>query len=273
MTNLAIEVEGVGKRYMAGEWHRSSHLGMHQMIESVITAPFRKTGRILNEMQGHHIDPREPNQPIWALRNVSFDVKGGEILGLLGHNGAGKSVLLKLISQITRPTEGRVVTRGRVGSMLEAGAAFHPELTGTENIFLSGAILGMSQEEIAKNFDAIVGFAEVGAFLDTPVKRFSSGMKLRLGFAVAAHLESEIMLVDEILAVGDENFKKQSLARMRSVAASGRTVILVSHDMRIVQSLCDRVVLLRNGRVELIGDPDETVNAYLGGAATTALSP
>lgn len=271
MTNFAVEIEGVGKRYMAGEWHGSSQLGMHQMIERVITSPFRKTGRILNEMQGHHIDPDKPSQPIWALRNVSFGVKAGEILGVLGHNGAGKSVLLKLISHITRPTEGRVVTRGRIGSMLEAGAAFHPELTGTENIFLSGAILGMSQSEIAKNFDAIVSFAEVGAFLDTPVKRFSSGMKLRLGFAVAAHLESEIMIVDEILAVGDESFKKQSLARMRAVASGGRTVILVSHDMRIVQELCDRVALLRNGRVELIGDPDEAIRAYLGEAASSPL--
>jgi lipopolysaccharide transport system ATP-binding protein len=201
--------------------------------------------------------------PFMALRDVSFDVGAGEIVGVIGGNGAGKSTLLKIFSRVTFPTTGRVELRGRVGSLLEVGTGFHPELTGRENIFLNGAILGMRRAETARNFDAIVAFAEVERFVDTPVKRYSSGMYLRLAFAVAAHLEPEILLVDEVLAVGDAAFQKKCLAKMGEVARSGRTVLFVSHNMTAVQGLCTRAIWLRQGELAADGPPGAIVSAYL----------
>jgi lipopolysaccharide transport system ATP-binding protein len=199
----------------------------------------------------------------WALNGVSFDVQPGEVVGLIGPNGAGKSTLLKIISRIAKPSSGQVTVRGRVGSLLEVGTGFHPELTGRENIFLNGAILGMSRAEVARKFDEIVAFAEVERFLDTPVKRYSSGMYMRLAFAVASHLEPEILLVDEVLAVGDAQFQNKCLGRMSQVSRAGRTVLFVSHNMAAVKSLCSRAVLIDHGRVLADGDVDDVVNRYL----------
>src|SRR5205814_4710068 len=203
----------------------------------------------------------------WAVRNASFDVNHGEVLGLVGRNGAGKSTLLKILSRITEPTEGRAVVRGRVGSLLEVGTGFHPELTGRENIYLNGAILGMQRTEIARRFDEMVAFAGVERFIDTPVKRYSSGMYLRLAFAVAAHLEPEILLVDEVLAVGDAAFQKKCLGRMSEVAREGRTVLFVSHNLPSIEKLCQRVVVIDGGKVMMAGDPVTCIAAYLGAGA------
>jgi homopolymeric O-antigen transport system ATP-binding protein len=209
---------------------------------------------------------RSTSETFWALKNVSFDVKQGEVLGIIGGNGAGKSTLLKILNRITEPTIGGVDIYGRVGALLEVGTGFHPELTGRENIFLNGAILGMTRLQIKQKFDEIVAFAEVERFLDTPVKRYSSGMYVRLAFAVAAHLDPEILLIDEVLAVGDAEFQKKCLTKMEDVAANeGRTVIFVSHNMDAVCHLCSRCILLRNGQVEKSGDAAEVVAAYLGG--------
>jgi lipopolysaccharide transport system ATP-binding protein len=202
-------------------------------------------------------------EEFWALKGVSFEVKRGEVVGIIGRNGAGKSTLLKILSRITEPTEGRVTLRGRVASLLEVGTGFHPELTGRENIFLNGAILGMTKAEIRKKFDEIVAFAEVERFLDTPVKRYSSGMYVRLAFAVAAHLEPEILVVDEVLAVGDAEFQKKCLGKMKDVATGGRTVLFVSHNMGAVQTLCSQGLLLNRGRLEQAGPVRETIQKYL----------
>lgn len=203
----------------------------------------------------------------WALQDVNFAVKRGEVLGIVGRNGAGKSTLLKLLSRITEPTRGSVTLRGRVASLLEVGTGFHPELTGRENIFLNGAILGMTRAEIGRKFDAIVSFAEVARFLDTPVKHYSSGMYVRLAFAVAAHLEPEILIIDEVLAVGDDAFQKKCLGKMREVATSdGRTILFVSHNAEAVRQLCSRAILLNAGRLTLDGTPHEVLGAYLGDA-------
>ena len=205
-------------------------------------------------------------EEFWALKDVSFEVKQGEVLGIIGRNGAGKSTLLKILSRITEPTEGRVLLRGRVSSLLEVGTGFHPELTGRENIFLNGAILGMTQREIRKKFDEIVAFAEVEKFLDTPVKHYSSGMYVRLAFAVAAHLEPEILIVDEVLAVGDAEFQKKCLGKMNEVSRSqGRTVLFVSHNMEAVSKLCTHGILFEAGRVRAIGNVKNVVSAYLHG--------
>src|SRR5665213_2886471 len=206
----------------------------------------------------------------WALRDVSFEVKRGEVVGIIGRNGAGKSTLLKILSRITEPTEGRVTLRGRVASLLEVGTGFHPELTGRENIFLNGAILGLSRVEIRKKFDEIVAFAEVEKFLDTPVKRYSSGMYVRLAFAVAAHLEPEILIVDEVLAVGDAGFQKKCLGKMKDVAGHGRTVLFVSHNMAAVKTLCSRALLLHEGCLKHEGAVDEIISAYLQAGRDTA---
>jgi lipopolysaccharide transport system ATP-binding protein len=203
-------------------------------------------------------------EEFWALRNVSLEVKQGEVLGIIGRNGAGKSTLLKILSRITEPTEGRVLLRGHVASLLEVGTGFHPELTGSENIFLNGAILGMTQREIRKKFDEIVAFAEVEKFLDTPVKHYSSGMYVRLAFAVAAHLEPEILIVDEVLAVGDSEFQKKCLGKMEDVASKqGRTVLFVSHNMAAIQQLCGRAILLREGSLVGDGDPKQIISSYI----------
>jgi lipopolysaccharide transport system ATP-binding protein len=215
-------------------------------------------------------------EDFWALRDISFDVQPGEVMGIIGRNGAGKSTLLKILSRITKPTVGHVALRGRIGSLLEVGTGFHPELTGRENIYMNAAILGMSRRETRRNFDDIVAFAEVEKFLDTPVKRYSSGMYVRLAFAVAAYLEPEILIVDEVLAVGDIAFQRKCLGRMREVSQKGRTVLFVSHNMAAIESLCEKAVLLDEGRVELMAGVDEVVRAYcrkaLGGQSTLAVS-
>ena len=209
---------------------------------------------------------------IWALKDVSFDINRGEVVGIIGRNGAGKSTLLKILSEITEPTEGRVEIHGRVGSLLEVGTGFHPELTGRENVYLNGAILGMKRAEIERKFDEIVAFAEVEKFIDTPVKHYSSGMYLRLAFAVAAHLEPEILIVDEVLAVGDAAFQKKCLGKMAGVAKEGRTVLFVSHNMPAITRLCERAILLDEGRLLQDGVSHQVVKAYLNaGLGTTAM--
>src|SRR5204862_4320603 len=202
----------------------------------------------------------------WALKDVSFEVKRGEVLGIIGRNGAGKTTLLKILPRITEPSEGRVTIRGRVASLLEVGTGFHPELTGRENIYLNGAILGMTRAEIRRSFDEIVAFSEVEKFLDTPVKRYSSGMHVRLAFAVAAHLRPEILVVDEVLAVGDAAFQKKCLGKMQDVASGGRTVLFVSHNMAAITRLCSRAILLREGRAVADGRVDTVVSEYIAGS-------
>jgi lipopolysaccharide transport system ATP-binding protein len=222
---------------------------------------------ILRIIRGRQVVLGGEVEEFWALQNVSFEVKRGEILGIIGRNGAGKSTLLKILSRITEPTRGRVVIRGRVASLLEVGTGFHPELTGRENIYLNGAILGMSRAEIRRKFDEITAFAEVEKFLDTPVKRYSSGMYVRLAFAVAAHLEPEILIVDEVLAVGDAEFQNKCIGKMSDVAAvDGRTVLFVSHNMAAVQHLCQRAILLRNGKVTGNDAPATVISQYLSDA-------
>ncbi len=207
--------------------------------------------------------PSNDSRILWALKNLDFEVDEGESLGIIGSNGSGKSTLLKILSRVTVPTVGRVRLRGRVGSLLEVGTGFHPELTGRENIFLNGAILGMTRAEIERKFDEIVDFSEIEKFLDTPVKFYSSGMRMRLAFSVAAHLEPEILLIDEVLAVGDQAFQKKSLKKMDSVVKQGRTVLFVSHNMGAVKSLCTRVVYLEHGQIKYLGDVDEVIESYL----------
>ena len=250
MSDVAIRAEGLGKRYRIGE--RERYRALRDTLVEAVRAPLRWRRRASNA------------DTIWALREVSLEVEQGEVLGVIGHNGAGKSTLLKILSRITEPTEGRAEVHGRVGSLLEVGTGFHPELTGRENIFLNGAILGMKRSEITRRFDDIVAFAEVERFIDTPVKRFSSGMYLRLAFAVAAHLEPEILLVDEVLAVGDAAFQKKCLGRMSDVAREGRTVLFVSHNLPSVEKLCRRVVVIEGGRVAMEGEPAACIATYLG---------
>jgi lipopolysaccharide transport system ATP-binding protein len=228
---------------------------LRESIQNAVKAPFRRD--------------RRTEETIWALRDVSYEVAPGEVVGVIGRNGAGKSTLLKVLSRITEPTEGRVELRGRVGSLLEVGTGFHLELTGRENIFLNGAILGMRRVEIDRKFDEIVAFAEIERFLDTPVKHYSTGMYLRLAFAVAAHLEPEILLVDEVLAVGDAAFQKKCLGKMGDVAKGGRTVLFVSHNLSAVQALCQRAVLLRQGRVQASGDVHQVVAIYNSDLSST----
>ncbi len=254
MSEPAISVEGLSKRYKIGLPARTDR-SFREMLTDWLSAPWRRF-RALGE-------PASAAETFWALRDVNFQVAGGEVVGIIGRNGAGKSTLLKILSQITRPTEGRAVIRGRVGSLLEVGTGFHPDLSGRENIYLNGALLGMTRAEIARRFDEIVAFSGIDGFLDTPVKRYSSGMRVRLGFAVAAHLEPEILIVDEVLAVGDAAFQKKCLGKMDGVAQSGRTVLFVSHNMAAVEALCARGILLEHGRVVYDGPSGEAVRRYL----------
>lgn len=247
MTETVIHVEGLGKRYRIGERERYSAL------RDVLARPFNAWSRRRE---------RKTRPELWALKDVSFEVRQGEVLGLIGRNGAGKSTLLKVLSRITKPTEGRAEIRGRVGSLLEVGTGFHPELTGRENVFLNGAILGMSRREIQRKFDEIVAFSEVERFLDTPLKYYSSGMQVRLAFAVAAHLEPEILFVDEVLSVGDIQFQKKCLGKMGEVSRQGRTVIFVSHQMNQIRRLCGRAIWLDAGRVRKDGTPTAVVADY-----------
>ena len=248
MKEAILRVEGLGKRYVLGEERQ----GQYQRFSETLADMF-KLGR------SRHASTKDE---FWALRDVSFEINQGDRLGVIGRNGSGKSTLLKLLSRITEPTLGRFALRGRVASLLEVGTGFHPELTGRENIFLNGAILGMSRAEIRKKLDEIVAFAEVDAFLDTPVKRFSSGMYVRLAFAVAAHLEPDVLIVDEVLAVGDAQFQKKCLGKMESVSAEGRTVIFVSHNMGAIRKLCNRGILLENGRLVEDGTAEQVANVY-----------
>lgn len=250
MSNTVLHIENVSKRYILNQKGSSN-----DDLRDTIT---RMTSKVLKPSQSK-IDKEE----FWALRDINMEVKQGDRLGLVGANGAGKSTLLKVLSQITQPTSGIVKVKGRMASLLEVGTGFHPELTGRENIFLNGAILGMQKSEIIKHFDAIVDFAGIAKFIDTPVKRYSSGMYVRLGFAIAAHLEPEILVVDEVLAVGDADFQKKSIGKMRDVSNSGRTLIFVSHNLTAVQGLCNKGAYLRSGELIKYGKIDEVVNEYV----------
>ena len=260
MSDIAIRVENLGKRYRIGA-KQERYQRFTETAMDALTAPIRRVRQALQRSSAHM--STRSNDIIWALRDVSFEVQRGEVVGIIGRNGAGKSTLLKILSRITEPTTGRVELRGRVGSLLEVGTGFHPELTGRENVYLNGAILGMRREEIGKKFDEIVEFSGVEQFLDTPVKRYSSGMQVRLAFAVAAHLEPEILLIDEVLAVGDAAFQQKCLGKMSEVAGQGRTVLFVSHNMGAVASLCPRAILIADGKIAVTGPSADVITAYL----------
>ena len=283
MSDIAIKVEGLSKQYRIGEQER--YRALRDVITDAAASPFRRlrsafrngngngsssdTG-LRSSVSGHPAasaalpDTRHPtpDTQFWALDDVSFEVKRGEVVGIIGRNGAGKSTLLKILSRITKPTKGHAEIHGRVGSLLEVGTGFHPELTGRENIYLNAAILGMRRAEVAKKFDEIVAFAEVEKFIDTAVKRYSSGMYVRLAFAVAAHMETEVLLVDEVLAVGDAQFQKKCLGELDNLAKAGRTVLLVSHNVAAVRSLCSRGIVLVDGSAEFDGSSQDAVNVY-----------
>jgi lipopolysaccharide transport system ATP-binding protein len=268
MSNNAIRVEHLSKDYRIGA-RQLAYRTLRETVSEAMTAPFR---RIRKLWQGEASGAAELHETYWALRDVSFEIQRGEVVGLIGRNGAGKSTLLKILSQITEPATGRVTMYGRVGSLLEVGTGFHGELTGRENIYLNGAILGMKRREIMQRFDEIVDFAEVEQFIDTPVKHYSSGMYLRLAFAVAAHLEPEILLVDEVLAVGDARFQRKCLQKMQDVGQEGRTVIFVSHNMPAITRLCQRALLLESGQLQHDGPAPQVVGAYLNlGRDTSAM--
>jgi lipopolysaccharide transport system ATP-binding protein len=262
MPDTVIAIENLSKRYLVGHRRGETYGALRDMITRETRNFIRKAGDFV---RGRQIVQGDEVEEFWALKGVSFEVKRGEALGIIGKNGAGKSTLLKIVSRITEPTAGRVRLRGRVASLLEVGTGFHPELSGRENVFLNGAILGMSQREIRHKFDEIVAFAEIEKFLDTPVKHYSSGMYVRLAFAVAAHLEPDILIIDEALAVGDAKFQEKCLSKMRDVASHGRTVLFVSHNTNAVIQLTSRVVVLRDGIVDFAGKPREAVEHYIQG--------
>ena len=262
MSDPIITVENLSKRYLVG--HQSVQRERYTALRDEIARSAREFARkAVDVVHGRQVVQGDEVEEFWALKDVSFDVRRGEVLGIIGRNGAGKSTLLKVLSRITEPTEGRVVLRGRVASLLEVGTGFHPELTGRENIFLNGAILGMTQREIRSKFDEIVAFAEVDRFLDTPVKRYSSGMYVRLAFAVAAHLEPEILVVDEVLAVGDAEFQKKCLGKMSEVAGGGRTVLFVSHNLGAMRSLCSRAIVMADGKILASAPAAQAIEIYL----------
>ncbi|MCL5407581.1 MAG: ABC transporter ATP-binding protein [Patescibacteria group bacterium] len=242
MSKITIKVENLGKKYYLGTQEHSFSI---------------------KDSFGNFFKKKGPKKPFWALKNINFEVKEGEVLGIIGANGAGKSTILKILSQITSPTLGKATINGRISSLLEVGTGFHPELTGRENIYLNGAVLGMKKAEIKRKFDEIVDFAGIGKFLDTPVKRYSSGMYVRLAFAVAANLEPEILIIDEVLAVGDLQFQKKCLGKMQDVSKGGRTVLFVSHNLGAVSSLCDRSLYLHQGKIEFIGETEKCILKYI----------
>lgn len=258
-SELAIRVRELGKQYQIGG-ARTRYRTFRETLTEALAAPIKRAARALG---GRGIGSGSEAEHIWALRDVSFEVRRGEVVGVVGRNGAGKSTLLKVLSRITEPTEGRAVVLGRVGSLLEVGTGFHPELTGRENVYLNGAILGMRRAEINRKLVEIVRFAEVEKFLDTPIKHYSSGMYLRLAFAVAAHLEPEILLIDEVLAVGDAAFQKKCLGKIGTVAREGRTVLFVSHNMTALRGLCQRGLWIEDGRISADGDIETVVASYL----------
>lgn len=267
--SVAIRLENAGKKYLI----RHNNAPHYQSLRDTLAQTFRRPGRLFTK--GHQAGAQS-REEFWALRDISLDIRRGERIGVIGRNGAGKSTLLKLISRITAPSEGRILLNGRVGTLLEVGTGFHPELTGRENIFLNGAILGMKKSEIQRKFDEIVSFAEIGKFLDTPVKRYSSGMYVRLAFAVAAHMETETLLVDEVLAVGDQEFQKKCLGKMKDISSNNnRTILFVSHNLGAIIRLCGRAVVLHEGRIVFDGDCQEAVNYYsthLAGDASSGIN-
>jgi len=274
MSAPIITVENLGKRYSLRHETGERYTALRDVIANKAARLFRRNGRgrarknLTSDLRPLTSDLRATRENFWALRNVSFEVRRGEVVGIIGRNGAGKSTLLKILSRITDPTEGRVKLKGRVASLLEVGTGFHPELTGRENIYLNGAILGMSRAEIKAKFDEIVAFAETEKFLDTPVKRYSSGMYVRLAFAVAAHLEPEILIVDEVLAVGDAEFQKKCLGKMHEVSKGGRTVLFVSHNMAAIKSLTTHGIVLNSGAIIFNGSSEDAILSYA--QATTA---
>jgi lipopolysaccharide transport system ATP-binding protein len=260
MSDVVIRAERLGKKYMIGHAaERERHVTLRDVMVRGASNFWRKAAGIARGRAAG-----DTVEEFWALKDVSFEVRRGEVLGIIGRNGAGKSTLLKILSRITEPTEGRVTINGRVASLLEVGTGFHPELTGRENIYLNGAILGMTRAEVRRKFDEIVAFADIEKFLDTPVKRYSSGMYVRLAFAVAAHLDPETLIVDEVLAVGDAEFQKKCLNKISTIAGSGRTVIFVSHNLRVVSALSQTGILLEGGRIARAGPIDQTVQSYRG---------
>ncbi len=272
MSEIAIKVEGLGKRYRIGA-NQQAYRTLREKLNESALAPFRAAKSILSR-NGNGSSPSAllpSRETFWALKDVSFEVKRGEVVGIIGRNGAGKSTLLKILSRITEPTEGHADITGRIASLLEVGTGFHPELTGRENIYLNGSILGMKRVEINRKFDEMMAFAEVEKFIDTPVKHYSSGMYVRLAFAVAAHLDPEILLVDEVLAVGDAAFQKKCLGKMGDVAKEGRTVLFVSHNMQAVAALCVKCVLLSEGRIKSLGSSHSVIQGYLGEATFDSL--
>lgn len=248
-----LKIENLGKKYILRHQGQEGYVALRDVITDKAKAALR----------GGKVKTPKYSEEFWALKDVSFEVNQGDRLGIIGRNGAGKSTLLKIISQITEPTEGRIIINGRVASLLEVGTGFHPELTGRENIFLNGSILGMSKKEIQSKFDEIVAFSEVERFLDTPVKRYSSGMYVRLAFSVAAHLEPDILIIDEVLAVGDAAFQKKCLGKIEEVSGEGRTVVYVSHNMETVTRLCNKAVLLKGGCLDIAGNTEDVINKYL----------
>ena len=260
----AISVKNISKRYKIGAAQTKFRYGMlREQIVDAAKAPFRLAASVFRRNNPQLASPNSQQNFIWALEDVSFDLEEGRVLGIVGRNGAGKSTLLKVLTRITEPTKGTVMVRGRVGSLLEVGTGFHPELTGRENIYMNGAVLGMRRAEIESKFDEIVDFSEVSQFIDTPVKRYSSGMYLRLAFAVAAHLEPEILVVDEVLAVGDAEFQKKCLGKMGDVAQQGRTVLFVSHNMSAILRLTQEAIVLNKGRMIMRGPTQQAVDFYL----------
>ncbi len=254
---VAIRAEGLGKRYrIAAVAER--HDTLRERISASLSGLAGRIARRHRDMLG--------TEELWALRDVSFEIGAGDVVGVIGRNGAGKSTLLKILTRVTKPTEGRAEIRGRVGSLLEVGTGFHPELSGRENIYLSGTVLGMSRREVDDRFESIVDFSGIRKFIDTPVKRYSSGMTVRLGFAIAAHLEPEVLLIDEVLAVGDVSFQRRCLGKMDEVSRSGRTVMFVSHNMGAIHALCPRCMLIEEGRLAMFGETEEVISAYLAGA-------
>lgn len=269
MMNTVIQVSNLSKCYRLGE------IGFRSFTEIIEHWWLKRTGRG-DELHRRRIEPEDEHRidgnRFWALRDIAFDVQQGDIVGIIGKNGAGKSTLLKILSRVTEPTTGRAALRGKVSSLLEVGTGFHPELTGRENVYLNGAIFGMKKPQIDDKFDDIVAFSEVEEFIDTPVKRYSSGMYVRLAFAVAAHLEPEIMIVDEVLAVGDASFQKKCIGKMGDVAHGGRTVLFVSHNMSAINNLCTRCLWINDGMIHMTGTPAEVVHAYLAESTRTGLA-
>ena len=253
-----IEVKSIGKKYAIAH-QRGGYIALRDVLTGIITKPFRFIKTKLQKVIG-----KDTKEPFWALKDISFNISRGEVVGIIGHNGAGKSTLLKILSQITPPTTGEIKIRGRVGSLLEVGTGFHPELTGRENIFLNGAILGMKKKEIEEKFSEIVSFAGIEQFLDTPVKYYSSGMYVRLAFSVAAHLDPDILIIDEVLAVGDAEFQKKCLGKMEEITGKeGRTILFVSHNMDAIRRLCKKTILIAKGEVKKIGETDDVINTYI----------